>query len=297
MIRFGAPIFLQQGAKAAAAGQSHGAAAEIDPVLLARAHRAKGYTAAYAPAVDIGDGPRIRAIRRAFESEGVMIAEVGYWENLVDLDPDTRRAHRRRMVESLALAEELGARCAVNTFGSYCHGPNNTRHVAENFSEEAFEEAVAMARSFIDEVKPRTASFAYEIFPFDVVDSASGIARLVKAVDRRQFGVHLDLVNLINSPRAYWSSGAIMEECTRLFGDRIVAAHAKDVKLREPAISVILDEVIPGQGGLDVAAFVRGLHRLPREVPLMLEHLADEREYDLGAAHYRKVALAEGIAL
>ena len=169
--------------------------------------------------------------------------------------------------------------------------------MAENFSEAAFEEAVAMARSFIDEVKPRTASFTYEIFPFDVVDSAEGIARLVKAVDRKQFGVHLDLVNLINSPRAYWSSGAIMGECIRLFGDRIVAAHAKDVKLREPAISVLLDEVIPGQGGLDVAAFVRGLHRLPQEVPLMLEHLADEREYDIGAAHYRKVALAEGIVL
>ena len=130
-----------------------------------------------------------------------------------------------------------------------------------------------------------------------MVDSPAEIARLLKAVDRRQFGVHLDLVNLVNSPRAYWASGAIMEECVRLFGDRIVAAHAKDVKLREPAISVILEEVVPGEGGLDIGAFLRGLHRLPQEVPLMLEHLANEAEYDRGAAHYRKVALRDGIVI
>jgi sugar phosphate isomerase/epimerase len=295
MIRFGAPVFLRSDERAAAAGESHGAAPEVDPAVIARAHSLKGYTAAYAPAVKLTDGARIRAIRKAFETEGVMIAEVGYWENLVDSDPDVRRANRRRMVEALALAEELGARCAVDTFGSYCRGPNNTRHVAENFSEAAFEEAVEMARDFIDEVKPRTAHFTYEIFPFDVVDSPSAIARLVKAVDRRQFGVHLDLANLINSPRAYFASGAIMEECVRLFGERIVAAHGKDVMLREPAISVLIDEVIPGQGGMDIAAFVRGLHRLPQQVPLMLEHLANEQEYDQGAAHYRRMGRDQGI--
>ena len=116
-------------------------------------------------------------------------------------------------------------------------------------------------------------------------------------VDREQFGVHLDLVNLINSPRAYWSSGSIMNECVRLFGARIVAAHAKDVKLREPAISVMLEEVIAGEGGLDIAAFIRGLHQLPAEVPLMLEHLASEQEYDRAAAHYRAIAAREGISI
>jgi len=156
---------------------------------------------------------------------------------------------------------------------------------------------VAMARSFIDEVKPKTASFTYEIFPFDIVDSPAEIARLLKAVDRKQFGVHLDLANLINSPRAYWGSGAIMADCLRLFGDRIVTSHGKDVKLREPAISVLIDEVMPGEGGLDIAAMIRGLHSLPQEVPLMLEHLANAKEYDQGVAHYRKVALGEGIVI
>jgi len=296
MIRFGGPIFNERDARAAGAGESHGAVVE-DPVELARLHKAKGFTAAYAPKVNLKDGAMIRSVRDAFAREDIMIAEVGYWENLVDLDADSRAANRKSMIEALALAEELGARCAVDIFGSYCHGNGNSRHVAKNFGDEAFDEAVEMARCFIDEVKPKTSFFVYEIFPFSAIDSPAEIAKLLKAVDRKQFGVHLDLVNLINSPRAYWSSGAIMKECVELFGDRIVAAHAKDIKLREPAISVILEEVIAGEGGLDIAAFLQGLHQLPLEVPLMLEHLSNEQEYDRAAGHYRKIAAQEGIKL
>jgi len=295
MIRFGGPIFLGS-TQGAGVGESHGAEAN-DPVLIARAHKAKEYTAAYAPRISLDDKAGIDAVRKAFAAEDIMIAEVGYWDNLVDTDPETKRRNWRCMHDALALAEELGAACAVDIFGSYCHGNGNAKHVARNFSQEAFDEAVEMARSFLDSVKPKRACFTYEIFPFSVVDSPEMIAKLIKAVDREMFGVHLDLVNLINSPRAYWTSGDIMHECVRLFGDRIVAAHAKDIKMKEPAISVILDEVIPGQGMVDIAACVRELHGLPRQISYMMEHLRSEHEYDQAAAHIRKVAAGEGIAI
>jgi sugar phosphate isomerase/epimerase len=201
------------------------------------------------------------------------------------------------MAETLALAEELGARCAVNIFGSYCHGNGNSKHAEENFSQDAFDEAVEMAREFIDAVKPKTAFFAYEAFAFNLVDSPLMIYKLVKAVDRKQFGVHLDLVNLINSPRAYWASADILRECIRLFGDKIVSAHVKDIRMREPALSVMLEEVMPGQGMLDIAAYARELYALPQDVPFMMEHLDTEAEYDEAAAHIRKVALGEGIVI
>lgn len=295
MLRFGGPVFADTIA-AAAPGTSHGAPAD-DPAALARAHRLKGYTAAYAPRVRLDDTARIQAIREAFASAGIMIAEVGYWDNLVDTDPETRRHNRQCMLDALALADALGAACAVDIFGSYCHGNGNSRHVAANFSEDAFDEAVAMARFFLDTVQPRTAFFTYEIFPFSVVDSPAMIERLIEAVDRPRFGVHLDLVNLINGPRAYWSSGEIIRECVRRFGGRIVAAHVKDIKLKEPAISVILEEVIPGQGALDMGAFVREIQRLPQPVPFMMEHLRSAAEYDQAAAYIRRVAEAEGIRI
>ncbi len=153
MIRLGGPVFT---------GDGEGPGGADDPIALARLHKEKGYSAAYVPyALDVNDTVKIREVRAAFEAEGVMFAEVGFWDNLVDTDEETRAINRRMMVESLALAEEIGARCAVNIFGSYCHGNGNSQHAAKNFSEKAFDEAVEMARYFIDTVQPKTACFAY----------------------------------------------------------------------------------------------------------------------------------------
>ncbi|MCL2741586.1 MAG: sugar phosphate isomerase/epimerase [Oscillospiraceae bacterium] len=294
MIRFGGPVF-ESDMKAAGAGESHGA--KGDPRLIARSHRLKGYTAAYVPHVELSDKERVREIREAFAAEGVMLAEVGYWQNITDLDAEVRKKHLKCLTDAMYLAEEVGARCAVDIFGSYVYGNGNTSFVAENFSEDAFADAVDIARGIIDEVRPKSAYFTYEIFPFNVVDCPESLERLIKAVDRAQFGVHLDLANLINCPRAYFASGELMRDCVRRFGDRIVAAHVKDIKLKEPAISVILNEVVAGTGGIDMHAFVRGIHGLPQDVPFMMEHLAGEAEYDQAAAYIRKCAADEGIKI
>jgi sugar phosphate isomerase/epimerase len=295
MIRFGGPVFLSPDKKAAGAGESHGA--QGDPALLARKHKEKGFTAAYVPKIDIKDTVAIRATREAFDKEGIVLAEAGYWENIMDTDAESRTFHRQRQLEALALAEELGAVCSLNIFGSYCHGNGNSRHKALNFSDEAFEAAVDMARYFIDTVKPKTAFFAYEIFPFDMVDSPENIEWLIKAVDRKKFGAHIDLVNLINCPRAYFSSGDIIRECVRRFGDRIVSCHVKDIKMKEPSISVILEEVPMGQGNIDLKAFMRQIEGLSRPVPFMMEHLKDEAQYDAAAACIRSTGRELGINL
>jgi sugar phosphate isomerase/epimerase len=296
MLRLGAPVFIHGEKKAAETGENHGAAA-VDPEALAKAHRAKGYSAAYSPRVKMNQPELVKEVRRAFEAEDVMLAEYGNYKNFWDTDKQTRDRNREEMVEVLAVSEELGVRCAVGIVGSLCHGRVPTEHLEANFAQEMFEEAVDLARFFIDTVKPKTTFFAYEIFPFNVLDSPEMIVTFIHAVDRKQFGVHLDLVNLINCPRAYFTSGNLMKECIRLFGDRIISAHAKDVKLKEPSISVILEEVIPGGGGLDIAANIRELHKLAQTVPFMIEHLKSEEEYDRAAAHIRRVARKEGIDL
>ena len=184
MIRFGAPVFVGSNSPGGA-GQSHGAGVEIDPGDLVEAHKRKGYRAAYAPRVDLEDTDRIRATRRVFADADILIAEVGYWENLLDTDADTRKVHRERMTRALATAEELGARCAINILGSYCHGNGNSAHHADNFADEhGFADAVDLARSIIDAVRPKTAYFVYEIFPFNVVDSPLS-AELERAASER----------------------------------------------------------------------------------------------------------------
>jgi len=118
MVRLGGPVFMNTTA-AAGPGESHGAKTD-DPDALVRDHKTKGFTAAYAPNIDINDTNKICAFRKASEDADIVIAEVGYWENLVDTDADTRKANRQRMLNALALAEELGARDKRDIRGSRC---------------------------------------------------------------------------------------------------------------------------------------------------------------------------------
>ena len=201
------------------------------------------------------------------------------------------------MLDSFALAEDIGANCVVGLAGSYCHGGVITEHSAKSFSDEAFEEAVGMARYYIDTIKPKTAYFTYEFYQFGVVDSVESVSKLIDAVDREMFGVHLDLTNLANCPRNYWRTGHLMNECIKAFGGKIVAAHAKDAAMIAPSITVQFEEVIPGRGNVHIASIIRGLNTLPREISYLMEHLSTDAEYDIAAAHIRSVAASEGVSL
>lgn len=286
MIRFGGPIVVDFDAMGR------------DPEAYVRAHVAKGYRAANAPAgLAPSDTDTIRALRKAFAENDIVIAEVGVFNNMLDPDPAARNASREQVLGGLQVAELLGARCFVGILGTFGSGRCRDAHIARNFSQDAFDAAVELARYFIDEVKPKETCFAFESFPFNVIDCPETMAELVKAVDRKSYAVHMDLVNLVNTPRKYFASGELAWQCVRMCGDRIISAHAKDILALVPSISVMFEEVVPGRGNIDYSEYLRALNSLPGEIPLLMEHLDTEEEFDEGAQHIRKVASAEGIPL
>jgi sugar phosphate isomerase/epimerase len=264
-----------------------------DPEELARAHRALGYRAAYAPEADIDDRERMSAIRQAFARHDVVIAETGVWNNMMDPEEAARSANIEAMAQGLARADELGALCCVNIAG----GLNGERWDGPhpgNFSGEAFDLAVENARKIVDEVRPATAKLTYEMMPFMIPDSPDCYLELIEAVARPAFGVHLDVVNIINSPYRYYDTTAVIQECFEKLGPHIVSCHLKDIRLRDD-LTVHLEEVIPGEGGFDIAAYLDGISRLPHQPPVMLEHLRTEDEY--GRARQYVLGLAREIEL
>jgi len=265
-----------------------------DPDELARAHRALGYRAAYAPGgLKVSDTHRIKAIREAFARHDVVIAETGVWNNLMDPDEAARRRNLGAVVEELALADELGALCCVNIAGGFNAGFWAGPHPG-NFSQAAFDLAVENARKVIDAVKPRTTKFTYEMMPHMIPDSAGRYLALIKAINRPAFGVHLDAVNAINSPYRGYDTTAVVRECIGTLGEYIASCHLKDIRL-EDDITVRFTEVIAGSGGFDIAAYLAGIAGLPHQPPVMLEHLQTEEEYDRARAHVVGVAKSLGI--
>ncbi len=258
-----------------------------DPEEIARAYVEAGYSTAVAPPVSLDQPERIRAIREAFARHDVMLAEVGVWNNMLDPDPARRAANVEANVRALALADEVGARCCVNIAGSFHPSRWDGPH-PRNLSEEAFELTVQNVRQIIDAVKPKQAFYTLETMPWVIPDSADSYLRLIEAIDQPMFGVHLDPVNLINCPVRYYDNAGLLRECFSKLGPWIRSCHGKDILMRDQ-LTVHLDEVRPGLGALNYKVFLQELSRLPRDVPLILEHLAPDeyplaREYVVGVA-------------
>ncbi|HYM09746.1 MAG TPA: sugar phosphate isomerase/epimerase [Bryobacterales bacterium] len=277
-LRLGGPVFLKS----------------EDPRELAREHRRLGYSAAYCPEAKATDSVRVREIEKAFAAENVVIAEVGAWVNMLDPDAAKRAKNLRYVIERLELAEAVGARCCPDIAGSYnpkvWYGPH-----PRNLSQEFFDATVENCRRVIDEVKPKRAKFTIEMMGWSLPDSPDAYLKLIRAVDRPGFAVHVDVCNGINSPAKFYRSGEFISECFRKLGAWIVSCHAKDLSWI-PEMNVHFVEVIPGRGEVDYRAYLSELARLPVDAPLMLEHLKTAEEYDEGKRYIMKVAGELGLA-
>lgn len=278
MIRLGGPVF----------GQWDGPAGWIAAV------QAAGYRAAHCPVGLDADAATVRAYARAAEQADVMIAEVGAWSNPQSSDAATRAAALDKCQRSLDLAERIGARCCVNVAGS--RGPRWDGPYADDLTEETFEMVVATTREIIDAVRPTRTCYTLETMPWMVPNSVDSYVRLIEAIDRPAFAVHLDPVNLICSPQRYFANGALIRDAIARLGPRLRSCHAKDILLQEQ-LTTHLDEVRPGLGMLDYRTFLMELDRLDSDVPLMLEHLPNAAEFQLGADYIRSVAREVGVAL
>ncbi|MCX6620103.1 MAG: TIM barrel protein, partial [Acidobacteria bacterium] len=200
-IRLGGPIYLKSD----------------DPAELAAEHRRLGYSAAYCPKAEVTDSARVRSIADEFRRKNVVIAEVGAWVNMIDADAEKRRANMAYITSRLALAEAVGARCCVDIGGSYnperWDGPD-----PRNVSDEYFDATVENCRKLIDAVRPKRTKFTIEMMWWALPDSADEYLRLIRAIDRPAFGVHVDVCNIIVSPRRFYRNSAIIREIFEKLG-------------------------------------------------------------------------------
>jgi len=258
-----------------------------DPDAWIAAVQRRGYRAAYCPVKPDADAATIRAYAEAAKRADIVIAECGAWSNPLSADEGTRHAAIAKCQAMLALADAIGARCCVNIAGS--RGAKWDGPHAADLIQDTFDLIVQTVREIIDAVKPVRTFYTLETMPWMYPDSADSYLELIRASDRKRFAVHLDVVNLVCSPQRYFASAALIRECVAKLGPQIKSCHAKDIALAD-RLTVHLDEVRPGLGGLDYRTLLRELNDLDPDLPLMLEHLPNEHEYDQAASYVRSVA-------
>ncbi len=264
------------------------------PEDWAQAVLAAGYRAAFCPLAPDADDDTVRAYADAARGCDIVIAEVGAWSNPLAVEATEAAAALEKCTASLALADRIGARCCVNIAGS-CgkkwDGPDPA-----DLTEATFDRIVATVRTIIDAVQPTRSFYTLETMPWMYPDSPDSYSRLVNAIDRKGFAVHLDPVNLVCSPQRYFANGRLIEECFAKLGPHIKSCHAKDILLGD-TLTVHLEEVGPGQGNLDYPTFLKCVSRLGGDIPVMLEHLPDDEAYRAGATYIRAVADEVGVTL
>ncbi len=270
-IRLGGPVFSDQS----------------DPDKWISYLKKAGYRAAYCPVEPDADQHIIQAYRSAAEKNDIVISEVGAWSNMVSPQEYERKQSIEKCISGLVLADRIGANCCVNVSGSrnpeYWAGPHQ-----DNLTRDTFDLIVETTRQIIDAVKPVNTYFALEAMPWAYPDSPENYMKLIKAIDRQRFGVHIDPVNMVVSPQVYFNNGELIKNCFKMLGPYIRSCHAKDITLREDNYIPQLDELRPGLGNLNYQVYLSELAGL-KDIPLMMEHLKTEEEYSAAAAYIRSV--------
>jgi len=263
-----------------------------DPADWIRAVKALGYSAAYCPLQPGAPQESVKAFRKEAERSNILIAEVGVWNNMFDPDESVRKVNLKKNIDSLQLADEIGAKCCVNISGA--RGPVWDGPYPGNYSRDTFDMIVENVRLIIDSVKPVSAFYSLEPMPYMLPDSPDSYLEVIRAVGRKQFGAHLDPVNMISSPQKYFRNSEFIKECFVKLGPYIKSIHAKDIAIM-PELTVHLEERRPGLGSLDYTTFLLEAGKL-KDIPFMLEHLKGQEEYRLAAEYVRDAGARAGIA-
>lgn len=248
-----------------------------DPDDWAARHKDLGLKSVNFP-VSIYDGEeKVMAYKKAADEAGLVIAEVGIWRNTLVADLQERRRWIDYSIEQLRMADAIGAVCCVNVVGTP-FGPRWDGGYRENFSAELWKMAVGMIREIIDSAKPRYTKFCIESMPWMIPSSPEEYLRLIEDVDRAEFGTHLDVVNMITSPRKYFYNDEFLHECFEKLHGTICSCHLKDISLKEE-YTFQLQECACGEGSLDLELYARLADEEDPAMPMIIEHLTTDEEY------------------
>ena len=233
---------------------------------------------------------KFMAYKKAADDAGLLIAEVGVWRNTLAADTQERRKWIDFAVGQLRMADAIGAVCCVNVVGTPC-GPRWDGGYRGNFSPELWKDAVGMIRKIIDTARPKHAKFSIESMPWMIPSTPDEYLRLIEDVDRHEFGTHLDVVNMITSPRKYFFNDEFLHECFEKLHGTICSCHLKDVRLKEE-YTFQLEECACGQGILDLELYAKLADAENSAMPMIIEHLTTDEEY---AASVRYVSERLGL--
>ena len=253
-----------------------------------------GYRAVLTPVAWNTPQAEKEAYMECIREHDLVLGEVGAWVNPLATDEQERKNALEYCKRQLQLAEDLGANCCVNIAGG--RNAQWDGYGLDNYQPDTYALIVDSVREIIDAVNPTRTFYTLEPMPWMVPSSPEEYLQLLKDVDRKGFGVHLDFTNMINCPERFVKRDAFIESCFKLLAPYIKSVHGKDV-IMENSLPCIIREVMPGKGVVDYQKVVKLCESLGNQTTLFVEHLPDAESYKQAAAFVREQAILAGVTL
>jgi sugar phosphate isomerase/epimerase len=223
------------------------------------------------------------------EELGLVIAEVVFPRNLHVTDSDLRRQYIDEAQTLLRNADRMRSRCVFGLAGSADPSGDFRMPHPYNFTDEFKDDLAGYIREILDGVQIMSTKFVLEPGNKTFFHKPEGCAALVEAVDHPDFGIHLNIMNMV-SEDTYFSTTELVNKAFELLGDQVVAAHMKDIKWDKDYNFLKFDEVAVGEGVLDYRTFLQHLTRYDRDFPALCLHLMTKTEYEFGFERLHEIA-------
>ena len=227
------------------------------------------------------DWEAAKKITSCFDRHGVRIASLFGYYNVVDPDPARRQRGEARMEFYIANWKRFGCPVISTETGTF-NRTSEWLEAPENATEEGYAQCRAAFERLARAAEKTGAIIAIEAYWRNVIRSIERAARLFRDVPSPALKLVMDPCNFFRKEQLPQMQ-TMLQEMFKQLGDRIVVAHAKDVK----AAAEGTDLPAAGQGVLDYPLYLRLLAQLNRPLDLIIEHLtlpdvARARDFVLG---------------
>jgi len=246
----------------------------LPPPELARRARADGFQAVQldpgAHGLPPGDASAARAARRALEDQGIAVAALAGYTNLVDPDPRRRERGLRALEALIAVCRDFGTPYVATETGSL-HPQSPWEDFPANHAPQARAELLGVLRRLLLRARACGVTILIEGYVHNVIATTAEAAALVAELGPEGLGFVLDPFNYF-LPADLEHPVQGLERVFAALGPRAPLAHAKDVVYGPGGI----DTPRAGAGRMDWTAYARLLRQHRPEAPLILEHLRPE---------------------
>lgn len=171
-------------------------------------------------------------VKRVLEKQEVTVGILSCYINMIHPDLTIREELLTKFEQYLRYASSLGASMVASETG--CVLPE-IQYTEENFTDEAFAEAVSVIRRLVKAGEKYQMMVGIEPGLNHPVYSLARVEQLIQAVDSDYLGIILDPTNLITSSD-YQEQVQLVEEAFERFGEKICAVHLKDFRVEQEKI-------------------------------------------------------------